>query len=164
MRLRTALRRVVLRYNGRRRAMSKVMIRCFARDNGPHNGFALSEYHRLLNFQNMDRFKVHQRVVDGATADVIIFVGPEFSTFLDFRRSDEWRKYPEKCFIYYGGDRPLPLLPGVYTSLERRFYAPSWTRTASYLRADASTFTSAAGAPRTSDGRRSYNRCRPSQT
>ncbi|HZO56410.1 MAG TPA: exostosin family protein [Bryobacteraceae bacterium] len=82
----------------------------------------------------MDRFKVHQRVVDGATADVIIFVGPEFSTFLDFRRSDEWRKYPEKCFIYYGGDRPLPLLPGVYTSLERRFYAPSWTRTASYLR------------------------------
>ena len=119
--------------------MAKVIIRCFAKDNGPHNGFALSEYRRLSQFQKIDRFKVHQLAADGAIADLIIFVGPEAGTFLDFRRSDEWRKYPEKCFIYYGGDQPLPLLPGIYTSLESRFYASSWTRTASYLRVAENT-------------------------
>jgi len=114
--------------------MAKVMIRCFAKSNGPHNSFALSEYRRLSQFQKIDRFKVHEPVADAEIADLIIFVGSEVSTFLDFRQSEEWRKYPEKCFIYYGGDRPLPLLPGVYTSLESRFYRSSWTRTGSYLR------------------------------
>src|SRR5262249_8975939 len=118
--------------------MAKVMIRSFAKDNSPPH-FALSEYRRLLQFQKIDRFNVHQLATDSAIADLIIFVGSEVETFLDFRRSEEWRKYPEKCFIYHSGDRPLPLLPGIYTSLERRFYASSWTRTASYLRVAENT-------------------------
>ena len=87
----------------------------------------------------MTDLKIHQLVDDGASADLIIFVGPEINTFLDFRRSAEWQKYPEKCFIYYGGDCPLPLLPGVYTDLEHRFYASSWTRTGAHLRVAENT-------------------------
>jgi hypothetical protein len=115
------------------RAMATVSIRCFARDNGPHNNFALSEYGRLLKFQETDRFKVHKLAADSTIADLFLFVGPQVATFQDFRRSLEWTKYPEKCFIYYGGPA-LPLLPGVYASLERRFHALSWTRAGSYLR------------------------------
>ena len=114
--------------------MSEVMIKCFAKNNGPHNNYALSEYRRLLDFQKIDRFKTHQLVSDAASADLIIFVGPEISTLLDFRRSVEWQQYPEKCFVFYGGDCPLPLLPGVYTDIERRFYASTWTRTGAHLR------------------------------
>jgi hypothetical protein len=114
--------------------MVRVLIRCFAQDNAaPH--FALSEYWRLLQFAKSDSFKVHQLVDnEGDIPDLIIFVGSQFPTLLDFRRSDEWKRHPEKCFVYYGGDRPLPLLPGIYTSVEPRFYSSSWTRTASYLR------------------------------
>ena len=43
-------------------------------------------------------------------------------------------KIPEKCFVFYGGDCPLPLLPGVYTDIERRFYTSTWTRTGAHLR------------------------------
>jgi hypothetical protein len=120
-------------------AMVKVLIRCFAHDNAaPH--FALSDYRRLLQFAKSDRFKVHQLVGNvWDIPDLIIFVGPQLPTLLDFRRSDEWKRHPEKCFVYYGGDRPLPLLPGIYPSVEPRFYASSWTRTASYLRVAENT-------------------------
>jgi Condensation domain len=53
----------------RRRAMAKVMIRSFAKDNAsPH--FALSEYRRLVQFQTLDRFKVHQLATDNASTDL----------------------------------------------------------------------------------------------
>jgi hypothetical protein len=112
----------------------KVAIESFAEKNGASNKFALSELRRLREFQSIDRYKVHSLVQDVDTADIVIFVGSQTATMLDFRRSDAWRHYPDKCFVYYGGDRSIPLLPGIYVSLERRFHRPSWTRSASYLR------------------------------
>lgn len=114
--------------------MARVLIKTFAKDNGPHNNYALSEHRRILDFQQIDRFGQHCLVSDASDADLILFVGPEIGTLLDFRRSLEWRKFPEKCFVFHGGDCPLPLLPGVYTDLEKRFYKSSWTRIGAHLR------------------------------
>ncbi len=112
----------------------KVAIACFASDDGPSNAFALSELRRLRQYQACDKYKMHALVEDVNLADVIVFVGPQFNTMLDFRQSEIWRKHPEKCFVYNGSDRSVPLLPGVYVSLERQYHAPSWTRSAGYLR------------------------------
>lgn len=117
----------------------KVAIQCFASGDGSHNNFALSELRRFREYQGRDRFKVHTLVDNADQADVVIFIGPQVNTMLDFRRSAMWRKYPEKCFVYYGGDRPLPLMPGIYVSIERRLHSPSWTRSASYLRVAENT-------------------------
>lgn len=112
----------------------KVAINCFAKKNETHGNFALSELRRLQEFQAIDRYKVHSLTKDVDAADIIILVGPQFPSMLDFRRSKSWRCYSEKCFVYNGADKVLPLLPGIYVSLERRFHSSSWTRSGSYLR------------------------------
>ncbi|HCR37080.1 MAG TPA: hypothetical protein DIU37_02915 [Opitutae bacterium] len=39
----------------------------------------------------------------------------------------------EKCFLFNAGDRPIAFLPGVYASIEKRWYFPSRVRTGFYL-------------------------------
>jgi hypothetical protein len=114
--------------------MAKVLICCFAKHNEPHNGYALSEFRRLKAFQKDDRIRRHPEEVDPHQADIILFVGSSTHTMQDFRRSQEWKYYPEKCFVYNGGDQVIPLLPGIYPSLPRKYYSESWTRTGSFLR------------------------------
>lgn len=112
----------------------KISVQCFAKTDGPENNYALSEYQRFLTLQHNDRFKIHSLVDDPRSADLIIFIGTEYNTLLDLRRSSLWKKYPQKCFVLHNGDRPLPHLPGVYSSLEHRFSDNAWVRSGGYLR------------------------------
>lgn len=114
--------------------MARVSICCFAQDNGPHNNYALSEFGRLKKLQENDRVGKHHPESDPDRADIILFVGSRTNSMQDFRRSQEWRRHPEKCFVFSGSDQVIPLLPGVYTSIPRKYYSRSWTRAGIYLR------------------------------
>jgi hypothetical protein len=83
-----------------------------------------------------DRFGVHGLVEDSASADLILFVetsGAAGYYFELVRRHPVYRRHREKSYLFSSTDRIVPFLPGVFASLERRWYWPAWTRSGHYL-------------------------------
>jgi hypothetical protein len=83
-----------------------------------------------------DRFGVHSVVVEPGDADLILFV--ETSTaagsyFERVRRHPVYRRHRERSYLFSSTDRVVALLPGVYASIERRWYREAWTRSGHYL-------------------------------
>ena len=76
----------------------------------------------------------HHVVPTPEEADAILFSDPISNTQADVRNHALSRRFGEKVFIYSVGDREVPLLPGVYTSAEKRWYAPSHMRAGFYLK------------------------------
>jgi hypothetical protein len=90
----------------------------------------------------LDRFRVHALTDDPDTADLIIFV--EFyggGWYFDRIRAHPLvRRYRAKCFLFCANPFVIPLLPGVYTGVEKR-WASSRTRPGFYLGRPHSDFT-----------------------
>lgn len=83
-----------------------------------------------------DRFGVHRSVDDPGGADLILFVetsGAGGYYFERVRRHPVYRQFRSKSYLFSSTDRIVPFLPGVYASVERRWYWPSWTRSGHYL-------------------------------
>ena len=76
---------------------------------------------------------------DPDSADLVIFAeshqdDASCGRFLAaVRRHAVFRRRPGRCVVHCGADRPWPGVPGFYASIERRWHAPWWTRSASYL-------------------------------
>ena len=91
----------------------------------------------------LDRFRIHALTDDPDTADLIIFV--EFYGggwyFERVRAHPLLRRYREKCFLFCANPFVIPLLPGVYTGVEKR-WASARTRPGFYLGRAHSNFTS----------------------
>ncbi len=86
-----------------------------------------------------DRFGVHQTTPEPDQADIILFVetnnddagsGPFFEWIL---RHPVYRKHAAKCFIHSGMDHIVPILRGIYPSIEKHRYDPRRMRSGSYL-------------------------------
>ena len=90
----------------------------------------------------LDRFHVHALTDDPEAADLIIFV--EFyggGWFFERVRAHPFvRRYREKCFLFCANPFVIPLLPGVYTGVEKR-WASARTRPGFYLGRLHSDFT-----------------------
>lgn len=86
-----------------------------------------------------DKFGVHTLTGDPKAADVILFVENAGGTrhYPEVRRHPFVRKFREKCFLFTETDHALPVLPGIYASVEKRWYTPQRMRSGHYLR----TFT-----------------------
>ena len=82
---------------------------------------------RLLAYAARDRFGVHRLTDDPHAADLIIFVeslGAEM--FLNaMRRHPLVRRNPEKCFCFCELDHQVSFLPGIYTSVQKRWHSPA---------------------------------------
>lgn len=81
-----------------------------------------------------DVFRVHSLTDEPATADLILFAelhgaGPYFEKV---RKHPLVRRYREKCFLFSSTPYAIPFLPGIYTSIERR-WATNRARAGSYL-------------------------------
>jgi len=96
-----------------------------------YNG--LKDLKRLQEAAQKCVFREHTLTLDALQADLIIFVGSMDSYHRDIRRSQLFRSFPDKCFVFDSGDRVIPFLPGVYASIERRWYFDQWTRSGFYL-------------------------------
>ena len=83
-----------------------------------------------------DSFGAHEVVEDPADAELVLFVetsaaaGRYFGRVL---RDPVYRAHRDRSYLFCSTDRPLARLPGVYASIERRWYRPAWTRSGGYL-------------------------------
>jgi hypothetical protein len=93
---------------------------------------------QMLASAALDRFGVHQLCEDPHEADVIMFV-ETISTFTyrnhyfqQVRRHPVYQRFRSKSYLFAAADKVVPFLPGVYASIERRWYLPAWTRSGHY--------------------------------
>jgi len=83
-----------------------------------------------------DRFGVHRVVAGAEEADLILFVetsGAAGYYFEDVLRHPVYQANRRRSYLFSSTDRIVPMLPGVFASVERRWYWPSWTRSGHYL-------------------------------
>jgi Exostosin family len=102
----------------------------------PSDPVARLDLEQMRALAQADRFGVHQVVEAPAAADLVLFVetssgaGHYFERVL---RHPVYRRYREKSYLFCSTDRLVPLLPGVFSSIERRSYRRAWTRGSHYL-------------------------------
>jgi hypothetical protein len=81
-----------------------------------------------------DRFRVHRTCDDPRCADIVLFV--ETIAYADhFQpvvRHPVYRAFKAKCYLFAATDKLIPRLPGVFASIERRWYSRAWTRSGFY--------------------------------
>jgi Exostosin family len=97
---------------------------------------AFLDLEQLLACAKADRFGIHSVAADPAEADLVLFV--EVSTdagayFERVRSHPLYRTFREKTYLFSSTDKFVPLLPGIYASLERSWFHPEWTRPGHYL-------------------------------
>lgn len=105
------------------------------RGEGAHPEASLA-FEQLTALAAIDRFGAHTLASDPEAADVILFAESPYGSghyFERVRRHPVYRSFRSKSYLYCAADRVVPLLPGVYTSLERRMYRQAWTRSGPYL-------------------------------
>ncbi len=91
---------------------------------------------QLRTCAGLDRFGVHIAVDDPDDADLILFVetsGNAGSYFEQVRRHPLYRERRADSYLFCSTDRLIPMLPGVFASVERSWYWPSWARSSHYL-------------------------------
>jgi hypothetical protein len=106
------------------------------------SGFNLAPLRELQDCAALDRFRIHSVVSDPEGADLIIFA--EFygagEYFERIRRHPLVRKYRNKTFLFCANPFVIPLLPGVYAGVEKR-WSSSRTRPGFYLGRTRNEFT-----------------------
>jgi hypothetical protein len=122
--------------------MASVLLTSAAPSNDPSWPHPYDQVDRMRASAAQDKFGVHTLTDDPATADVILFVEncSPIRHYLFVRHHAYYRSFPEKCYLHSRYDHPLPLLPGVYPSIERRWQRPHWARSGGYLVAFTNDF------------------------
>lgn len=90
----------------------------------------------LKDSASQDPFKQHEICKNPDEADVILFVEhhpPHDPYFFQVLQSSIYKKYKFKCYIYHDNDKVLPLLPGVFPSIEKSFFNPKITQPGPYI-------------------------------
>ena len=93
--------------------------------------------------QRVDRFGTHTLTDDPAAADLILFVRTLSHDGAVFRRllaHPLVRRHRARCFLYDLNDRIVPVLPGIYPSVERRWHDRARIRSGPYLEETANPF------------------------
>jgi Exostosin family len=93
----------------------------------------LLDYERLLRAAKESVLHDHSLIDDPEHADLIIFVGSIDPYYRDVRKHLLFRRFRAKCFLVDSSDKIIPFLPGVYASIEKRWYSKQWTRSGHYL-------------------------------
>jgi hypothetical protein len=77
---------------------------------------------------------VHALVEAPEDADIILFSDSQSNTQADVRNHAMTRRFGDKVFVYSTHDHDVPILPGVYTCAEKRWYLPSHMRGGFYIK------------------------------
>jgi hypothetical protein len=92
-------------------------------DLGPFNAFLKSA-----------KSSNHKLVADPREADLIFFADEGRYGLNDLYNTPLYQQYWNKCFIFSQSDLPIPLIPGLYASLQKSDYDHDWCRTGFYAR------------------------------
>jgi hypothetical protein len=77
---------------------------------------------------------IHDLVAAPEDADIILFADSPSNSQSDIRSHVLTRRFRDKIFVYSTHDHDLPLLPGVYTCAEKRWYLRSHMRSGFYIK------------------------------
>src|SRR5256885_7412692 len=119
--------------------MAQVLLLSAAPESGdPYNRGA---FEKLFESAQTDTFRKHCLTNDPSAAEVILFAelygaGPYFQSV---RRHAYVKQFREKCFLFCSNDYIIPFLPGVYASIEHRWFS-SRTRSGFYLAVSENEF------------------------
>lgn len=98
--------------------MAKVFLACTARiEDHP---YARRDFERLSAYGARDCHHYHTLVDRPEAADIVVFVGTARPNYADVTTSSIYRQFRDKAVLFHSADRGIPLLPGLYTCLERR--------------------------------------------
>jgi len=92
---------------------------------------------------------------DPASADVVLFVGSRHALHGDIRSHPFTRAWSPRVCLYDSADHIIPFLPGIYPSIEARYYDPRRVRSGFYLRGLGSNSIRPVG--RASEARQLYS-------
>lgn len=84
----------------------------------------------------LDVFQRHRVVDDPSAADLILFVETSIhggKYFEHVRSHETFKRHRERSYIYCATDKIVPLVPGVFVSIEARWNWQSWVRAGHYL-------------------------------
>jgi hypothetical protein len=104
--------------------------------------YPYDQLERMRLSASRDKHGVHTLSDDPTAADVILFVEntDPIRHYLQVRRHPYYREHADKCYLHSRYDHPLPLLPGIYPSIEAGWHKPHWTRSGGYLVAFTNDF------------------------
>ena len=93
----------------------------------------LGRYALLRLSAELSGGRKHQLTEDPEAADLILFCDEGPTPYLrSIRHSPLYRRYWRKCFVVDSQDAPIAFLPGIYASIEKRWYNEHWTRSGFY--------------------------------
>jgi hypothetical protein len=96
------------------------------------NSYLRGAYTRLKQSAEIGK-SAHVLVDDPAEADVILFAEMHLRFAFRVRRHPYYRSFRNKCFAFSIDDHVLPFVPGVYASIDKKWYSPRRVRSGFYL-------------------------------
>ena len=94
---------------------------------------------RVREMAELDRRGQHTLVDDPDQADLILFVeslhwdSPAGAYFEQIAADPVYRRHRAKTFLHSGTDWPVPIVRGIYPSIEKRYYSRSRARSGCYI-------------------------------
>jgi hypothetical protein len=85
-------------------------------------------------FYKSAKLSKHTLVTDPHDADVIFFTDEGRYALNDLFNTPLYKQFWNKCFVFSQSDLPIPMIPGLYASIQKCDYDPSWCRTGFYAR------------------------------
>jgi hypothetical protein len=122
--------------------MAKVLLHSVSLEDSRIAKWMQGAYDLFTASAGLDHFGVHSLTSDPCDADLIVFaeLGSHGIFAERVRHHPYVKKFREKCFLFDPSDYALPLLPGVYASLRKKYYHAARTCTGYYLRVDENPY------------------------
>ncbi|MDT0688843.1 exostosin family protein [Salegentibacter sp. F188] len=111
-------------------------MRLFITSAYPYNSETNFAAYWLRESAELDPYKIHSVCDDPGDADIIFFVEhhPDNDPyFLKVLTSPIYKKFKEKCYLYHDRDWVVPLMPGIYPSIRKKFYRDSRMASGHYI-------------------------------
>lgn len=117
--------------------MADVLLTSIAPESDPEHPYPYDELQRLQRSARLDRFGTHSTTPDPVEADIIIYVESGYYNpiphYFEVKKTEYYRDFQEKCFLFSRYDYPVPILPGIYASIPKRWHHPQRTRTGPHM-------------------------------
>lgn len=84
-----------------------------------------TDYHRVRDSASLSNSDSYTLTDDPEESDLIIFTDSKSIILEDIKSNELWNKYKNKIFVYDTQDKVVPSIPGLYTSLEKKWQIPS---------------------------------------
>jgi hypothetical protein len=112
--------------------MARVLLLSQADENPTDDSYTRGAYIRLKESAEKGKSS-HILVVDPREADLILFAEIHVIFAYNIRHHPYYRQFRDKVFAFSVDDRLIPMVPGVYASLEKSWYKPGRSRAGFYL-------------------------------